>query len=223
LSGASDKDRGYSDSFNPPHDPRFRDQNPYTGKVQRGSMVRNDPEGRPVARLHFLFNPSQLNISYQVNATDISPDQTTPDQLSVPLMGESPVNLTFELYFDRTYEVNMDPNGPGVFMDTKVFERVAGIFDVDNNSGATGQGGLLYQPVHVYFGSLFAPSFYGTVTSGTVTYTHFSPKMVPMRAIVAVSMSQQFSADIVAEATTGSARGLGPSDARAISDRRTRS
>lgn len=209
---------------NPPFDPRRYPTNPAYAGVQQGLMIRQTqstvggsvdavtntsvptPAGIPDrVKLRFLYNPSDFTVGYSpTDAVIQNPDTSGSDAAaSATLLGASTTTCSFSLLFDRTYEVNAALNTPGsqfshltgVNVDTVVFQQLLGI-------PLNGNGFPLYLPIQLYLGGVNTLAFYGVVNNSSVTYTHFSQNMVPLRAVVSVNMTQWI--DSTQDTTPGS-------------------
>lgn len=195
-------------SGNPPFDPRMLDMfNPegqnkpfFRGYIvqQAGSGTNGGKDNR--YRCNFLYNPESFAIEYKSNLSTYSPIDQAPQNNGVANLQPDMQTLNFALLFDRTYEVwrvgqNKTTAGPagdrqGVYADVQALEKCCGI--------ENGFGGLYQIPLTVNFGQTDyvritggnALRFDGYVTSMSVTYTHFSYNMTPMRAAVSLSFSQ---------------------------------
>lgn len=126
--------------------------------------------------------------------------------------------VSFNLLFDRTYELwdqsyhGSSVGSTGVMADLDILYGLVGLkaastssnpttpsvtipspsgttFNVDNITGV-----MQYTPVYVYFGSAWASSFnnlkyYGYISTISITITHWSQDMIPMRCGVGISMT----------------------------------
>lgn len=119
---------------------------PRTHELQRGYIrtlrdyVRTGTTSEakmPIAKCNFQFNPEFLNQQVQMRVGLMSFFQQSPAQMSQPVGGE--VNFVFQLYFDRSYELNneadeFDPDALGtateknigVLADVRAFYQVIG-------------------------------------------------------------------------------------------------
>lgn len=166
-------------------------------------------------KLRFLFNPNDFTVEYlQQGDVFAQPQQAVADNVAnstIPNMQTMNINLLF----DRTMEVAVvggalaRPNdtydnrwNKGCYADVEIMEKIVGIKD--------GFGGVQKVPVDIYFGDLamfksYAPGSYGkqvtasegkplkfsgNLTGMSVTYTHFSHTMTPVRCTIAVGWTQ---------------------------------
>lgn len=161
--------------------------NPVQGNLRRGKLVRRDANNRRVGLLHFVFNPESVSYSYDINIDDIAVEDVGAND--TPFLGPA-ITCSFSLVFDRTYEVLYDRNSPGVLDDVAVLEHILGSKNV--NGTTTAPVGL---PVSVYFGSDRSMSFGGIITGASVTMTHFTAEMVPVRLGMNITMLRMKEAD----------------------------
>lgn len=226
ATAANDSHSRISDQYfatvsNPPFDPRRYSTHPSYAGLQQGLLLRNAtstisqsdangatttlPSGVPQnVKLRFLYNPSTFSVSYA--PSDSSPIMAanntgnTDSQDAATLMGGSTTSCSFSLLFDRTYEL-MNPAGTqfshmtGVNVDTQVFTQLIGI-------PPDGNGLPLYLPVQLYMGGVNTLAFYGIITQAGVEYTHFTVNMVPIRAVVSITMQQWIDATPVTQQGT---------------------
>jgi hypothetical protein len=148
----------------------------------------------------------------------ISPLYSRADDPTVSPLLPLNSSINFDLLFDRTFELwDMSYHGTsvgstGVMADMDILYGLVGIkapansanpttpsvtipnpggttFNVDNLTGV-----MQYSPVYAYFGSAWASSYnnlkyYGYITSISITITHWSQDMIPMRCGVSISMT----------------------------------
>lgn len=164
----------------------------------------------------FMFNPPVINVNYQVATSQLPAGQQTVDQLAAAAIYPGATGLSFDLMFDRTYEVAYGPgqSNPqdlrkvGVYHDIQALENVVGVRNSANYTGATvidasGKvtaggtsdliGNMLMVPVYVLFGggaNGVGLAYVGFFTSISVQYTLFSQNMVPTRALVSLQFTQ---------------------------------
>lgn len=176
---------------------------------QPAGLITND------AIVHFLFNPASVTadyaMTYNYGATLQFPAPGDQSILRVPLSQ----TVEFSLLFDRTYELigaytaggvtktrngaSNDPTVVGVMADIYQLQQFTGMTINYTSNGKTtstagtkitGQGILQLIPSFVYFGGgNNVLTFYGYISEWTVEYTHFTQKMVPMRAAVDVTFT----------------------------------
>lgn len=85
--------------------------NPTSTSLKRGyirSLLTGD--GLPITKCQFQFNPSAINQSVTQNTSILNFLQIDPAQYSQPLPGN--VTFQFELFFDRSMEVNNGSSNP---------------------------------------------------------------------------------------------------------------
>lgn len=205
------KEFGYA---NPPFDPRIMSWN--TGVVLKGSAVLRrgyivqdktywkGTGQKQGYRCNFLYNPSTLSVDYQVNTSILPSVAQTDGQKAAQALLSNMQSVTFNLLFDRTYEVgslvvdkvsaaNQKLLNQGVYADIAALERICGIYRT-SGSALGGQGPMLMIPATVVFGEMGRTakplSWFGFISGLGVDYTHFGTNMTPMRATVALTFSQ---------------------------------
>lgn len=170
-------------------------------------------------KVRFLYNPSDFTENLAptdtVTAT-VDPNDNSTNDVST-LIGQTQTTYSFNLLFDRTYEVNAGFDTPGdpsqnshltgVMVDILAFKALLGI-------PLNGAGMPLYLPTYLFLGGVNSPAFYGVITNASIAYSHFSYNMVPMRAAVSIAMTQWLDNT---SATSGSSL-LSPLQAQAMSD-----
>lgn len=148
------------------------------GRIEAGAMGKY-----PHTTLHFMWNPTSLNIHYTSNPDwDISAP-ATPDAQG-PQGGGS---ISFTLLFDRTYEVASGRDPKGCLTDLLVAEELGGI-------ERDGPMVLAQRQLLVLFGGPNTIKFEGFLTSLAPTIEHFSPQMVPMRMTLEVTVERRVAA-----------------------------
>lgn len=230
---------------------QIQSQRPALGEniaLQRGYMLWAQPmksiyggggpvnDGRDMIR--FLFNPSTISTDYNVGNASLQAAMmyTVPgDQgnLLAPLLFQT---VSWQLYFDRTYELNFsksssainDPAVIGCQADVYQFMQFTGVLAALNKqqaqsiqgvggaqvgstqtgtSGLVRTGGIMMMvPCYVYFGNALQQmnqnvnsanfnavgsqlSFYGYISEWSVTYTHWTSNMVPIRCSISVNFT----------------------------------
>lgn len=161
----------------------------------------------PAGRINFLFNPSELNVSHNVNADSISGTANNPkyEQSEGDILGYFGT-ASFSLLFDRTYELWYKTVPNGVYADVLAFYYMLGIAQTHdkvvpngvskNNNGNFSQiytlvgenqptAPMQFVNVWVILGAI---TLYGYLTEFDVDYTHWSQDMIPQRCAINVSM-----------------------------------
>lgn len=178
--------------LNPPFDRRMRQiGNPVIGasKIKRGWVQTRDDN----MRVNFLFNPSQLNLSHGVNLDAVRSEDYKPtdDVASVDYvaLGSS---LSVQLLYDRTYEITSGDGSfasrYGVYADVAAWYVMMGMLDAMPEGW---QDTLISSPPIAKQAYLFLGMkmlYYGYLTSVSVTYSHWSANMVPVRCAVDLQM-----------------------------------
>jgi hypothetical protein len=152
-------------------------------------FIDGDPSisaGVSVYDLYFEFNPAEIVFTYQGNPSilpigSLDESQTDP---TLP-MADSNTTMSFDLFFDRTYEV-MGGSDLGVLTDVRALEQIVGI--------SADRPVMLLSPVEIHFGSPVYFHFPAIISNWSVRYTHFSHDMVPMRCTISVTATRISSA-----------------------------
>ena len=178
--------------LNPPFDPRMRQiGNPAiaASKIKRG-WVQTEEDN---LRVNFLFNPSQLDISHGVN-TDLARNDDfakAEDVMSVDYvsMGSS---LSVKLLYDRTYEIVSGTDSfaqkYGVWADVAAWYVLLGMLP---EMPEDWKESIIKKPPTIKTAYLFLGMkmvYYGYLTGISVTYSHWSATMVPVRCSVDLQM-----------------------------------
>lgn len=182
---------------NPPFDKRITSLAPAGGRpfsLKRGKLVsKADSVTGAAWTLHFLYNPSTIEVSHAVDMELLSEAERSPFDVS-SYQGDSLSQVTWSLLFDRTYETwdrsyaNKPAGKYGVYSDVRALYGLLGMVKQTNISGID----LLISPMtvvpaQVYFGGAGSLSYYGRIESATVQYTHWTSKMIPNRAVIGLS------------------------------------
>lgn len=194
-------------------------------KLQRGYMVWDVSQSYPPgyskgngpAFVYFLYNPSSIQASYQIqtsgaNAAQMFPLSADSAQVHVPLSQQ----VAFTILFDRTFELwgtvgrakNSEVEKIGVDVDVRALRQFCGMYvgvkagAIPGGAAAAGigtatgtAGGLSQGLMGMVLGYVFFAakgqglSYYGYCDSWEVTYTHFTQEMIPMRCSVSVSFT----------------------------------
>jgi hypothetical protein len=187
-------------------------------KLTRGFIIMEKPIGGVRYRCNFLYNPGEIDLSHGIDTGVLADENSqldndvTKGQFILPLQQ----TLSFALQFDRTYELwdSSKLYGDaltwvpefGVAYDVLSLYRMTGIASpmsatgdnkadvqgaIDNfkkGSFSTGPSGpMIYTPVFVVIGSTL--SYYGTISSLDVRYTHWTQQMIPQRCVVTVGVT----------------------------------
>lgn len=177
-------------------------------KLTRGSIARygaarliTNPDGSPptigydrnqgAIIFRFGFNPDRVGIGWQV--TNLNPSQATDTPDIGHLTGLATVD--FQLLIDRTAEVAEGKMERGVLNDLHVLQRITG------DKSSTSQGLLFATPLDFNFGGPRSFRFWGVIQHMAVDMTHYTPDMVPTRAVISMGVSRW--ADVA-----GNARGV---------------
>jgi len=162
-------------------------------------------------KFNFLYNPSALNMSINVD-TSLQPIENLDEFQATNYFGSSQSNrsFSFDLFLDRTFELmggdhvvssanldtsitellEMGPTRLGVYYDILYLQRLVGIFE----RGQPAQFTL----VDFYWSKLRNPIVWtGYITGIDIHYTHFNPRMIPMRAVVNLSFQERWTSNIM--------------------------
>lgn len=173
---------------------------------------------RPRQALRFMFNPAELTLAWTIRE-DLNPAGAVPGDTAAAFGTEAAAfNLT--LLFDRTYEVYQRDQRTatdgvnrvgdvGVQEDVWQFEKMLGLRDT-----VTGAGQPLRMVPLLFFPNVDAGEsdasrvdgddrpvgrgawrpLLGYINSAQVTYTQFSWKMTPIRAVITISFLRYYTA-----------------------------
>lgn len=172
--------KGTKADSNLPFDDRMKfSTSPWVPKLARGSMQGWSAAERKAKgpQFFFLFNPNAITVSYSsspVEKAAEAQDTTAPAGVG----GEGHVGLSFDLLFDRSYEVAYRGDKEGVLRDVKTMETMLAVTQLQPRIGA-------YEVLQVILGHDFV--FYVTIPSLTVVYGHFNHDMIPMRCTMSIS------------------------------------
>ena len=155
----------------------------YTGTISvTGSNGGYVDISAPFLSVFFLFNPNKIQMNWQANPNLLPIGALDQTQVDPNLPMADPANtLSFQLYFDRTYEV-CDGNKWGVYLDVRQLEQITGI--------SPEQPVMRSYPVKIFFGKPSDFHINALITGMSVLYDHFSHEMVPMRATVDITASR---------------------------------
>lgn len=182
--------------------------------VTRGRLETESKVNGHMYKLNFLYNPTDITWTGGSESNIVSDASRRPagdgGQNYLVAMNQQ---VSFALLFDRTYETwdydtSKDTSKLGVLADIRILYGMLGILgSVDlefDGTGATGEGAGGSLNVHevskpiptsfmqwVPMWAIFGPklSYYGVVDSASVTYSHFTQRLIPNRCAVSLSMS----------------------------------
>jgi hypothetical protein len=167
--------------------------------VQRGWIEEDTTAGLythsgGARRVDFLFNPATISTNYSMGAQEESiplPPGMDPRDSSGVYQGVTNQHLSFELLFDRSFEV-AGGDSDGVWRDAKAFLTLVGVEDESALAGANGSGTaigvMMFVPVWVRFGARSPLRYFGVIRSLGINYTLFSPTQIPIRGAISVSV-----------------------------------
>lgn len=184
-------------ALNPPFDYRWNYSGKFNTPTEKGYIlclpqagVTDSSVGPQPGRINFLFNPAQVGISHQMNA-NVSGGQAALPDLS-PDMGTilgAYGSMSFDLQFDRTFEIHYGKSTTGVYDDVSAFYKMLGVLDSTGNPFNP----MYMVQVQVFFGPVV--NVEGYISDFSVNYTAWTPDLVPMRASVSVGLSLMKLAD----------------------------
>lgn len=184
---------------NPKFDPRIQRTTGAGGvgnkaKLLRGRIVQYRDEFYPIDEevgikrrsVDFLYNPEQIGVRYSFSP-DAYPSESQQSLFPVPVLGATGQTLSWQLYFNRMYEVASDPESTGVLQDVQAMEYLLGTKDGRSQSmvevfvifGVTPKQGKTF-------------GYMGFISDFNVTYTHFSHRMIPTVATCEVGMVRRW-------------------------------
>jgi len=160
-----------------PFDPRSNyASGPYRSSATKGQIIgQTDPAVGYVVK--FLYNPQTISFGYSVDTAIKDPLQQDLSQMKVGLPQGTSTSISFQLYFDRTYEV-IGGSKLGVLLDVQCFEWLVGITPAFPY--------MLPNRVKIQFGDPLDMTWNAYLTNFDVQYTHFNSAMVPFRCIIDV-------------------------------------
>ena len=211
-----------------------------TGKnsvLVRGGMTElltnTDTTGNPLASklqmrkggqfsCYFMMNPNSISTDCSMTTDVTAPSQTDPAALQQGPYWIQNQTISFELIFNRMYEVwqggvgNPNPQnggkaGPsdiGVRWDIRAVERLMGIYDAQKDypgsskgkiTGNTGLGTYgagdrppMALPLQVVFGGANSIQFQGLIAGMSYVYTLFDTNMIPIEATVDLQVMRMY-------------------------------
>jgi hypothetical protein len=202
--------------WNPKFDPRILTHPDFAlpgvkngNVINRGAIIGADNK----YGINFLYNPSVYSLSHAIDSSNpIIPqiDRNVADTGSY--FGDTGTTLTFDLLFDRTYELwdssikGKKPAGIyGTAVDVFAIYQLTGVATNIDWSTATQYDAAVAlnkataaapitapiqpNPCTVYFGGVTAQQYYGFISGLAVNHIHFASNMVPMRTTVSISMN----------------------------------
>lgn len=189
------KNTGNATVLNPPFDPRMRRIGSplnQTTKIRRG-WIQDEQSAN---RVNFLYNPSELDLSHSMDPNYTANPNMAPDTVDPldPWYTSPTGSLSVGLLYDRTYELfskasskNNMANKYGVFADVAAWYTFLKMYD---SMPADWRDSIMTSPQQMVMSYLYiGPTlvYYGYVQSLSVTYTHWSQFMVPVRCSVNIS------------------------------------
>lgn len=212
----------YNNARNHAIDRRFAQSTyPSAPKVVRGRIenIRVAQTGPVVDKkhvFHFLTNPSELSLGYNVNTSIDYTDPANSLMTDAPPLRSGLLSVSFEMLLDRSYEVWSGTLPEGVLHDIAQLERVLGMPSTAPGAGDWGSadaadrraragaapqdtapaaagaaamfpGVIVKRPVRIIFGGPKAFSFDGYITNLAITLMKFNAQMCPTRAGISIA------------------------------------
>lgn len=146
-----------------------------------GPPVIKYDRNQGVVFFRFGFNPDRIGLGWTVAA-----DQTVPDMEETGrhyLAGHATVD--FQLLIDRTAEVAEGTMERGVLNDLAVLQRMTG-----SKSKTNHQGIIFPTPLDFNFGGPNSFRMWGVIQHMSVDLTHYTPGMVPTRAVISMGVTR---------------------------------
>lgn len=141
-----------------------------------GDLQEGNKDGGAGKRVEVQFNPQSLKVTF----TNQNAENERPGNSRVQFVGRGSTRLSMELWFDATLHAE--------HRDVRLLTRDVAFFMTPQEVSASRRPGLLPPGVRVHWGSFL---FDGVMNSIDETLDHFSPEGVPLRAMLAVSLSKQ--------------------------------
>lgn len=183
--------------LNPPFDPRMRGiGSPLNqGRGMRRGWVQTEDDN---LRVNFLFNPSELSLGHTVSDTaQTTKNRAKNDVTDGAFYASIGSTASFKLLYDRTYELydNPKPNSLvgrfGVLADVAAWYTMLGMLP---EMPTNWESAIITDPPQPKMAYLFmGPKmvYYGWLNGISVTYSHWTQRMVPVRCAIDVQMDLQ--------------------------------
>lgn len=163
------------------YDPRMTGLSPLVKGLSRGFIAQDlgaSPfDGVGLRRFSFLFNPSELSVSYASDGSIVSPNApgTAAGAGDVAIGAAGGTTLSLSLLVDRTYETWSNQQSRGVMEDIHQLEKMT-LWSERNP--------FIFpsQMCHLFLGPV--QHFFGAITQMDVLYTSWTQYLVPNRASV---------------------------------------
>jgi hypothetical protein len=187
------------------------------GPIIRGFIKRSQIGSAPPAqdpgaqgRCYFMFNPTTLSQGFSYDTTIYNPSQATQADQNIQPYGQAAFN--FALFFERTAEVNANPDNAGCLVDLDVLSYIvrgvpANLASPGGLAGATSgdprvhingstSASIIADPTGTFIGAgqtidaVFSKymTMRGTVNSLVIDFQKFSHNMIPTMMTVNIGM-----------------------------------
>lgn len=188
-------------SLNGPFDARIRYAMGPHGKmvqVERGWIEEDTTTGLylhsgSARRVDFLFAPSTISTSYSMGAQEEDIPLASgmdPRDSTGAYRGVTNQTLSFQLLFDRTFEVQ-GGDKDGVWKDAKAFLTLVGVEDdstlTSGDLTGVANGVMMFVPVWFRFGASSPLRYLGVIKSMSIEYTLMNPQQIPLRGAISVN------------------------------------
>jgi Lysozyme like domain/Contractile injection system tube protein len=169
------------------HDDAYYRSGTANGKVSYGAVQRFpgqiqaiEPQDVAGLTLNFLYNPSEIDVVYSADTSRMPQNQQDPSQVGIGMA--TTTTISFDLFFDRLLQMIDVQTIDGVMVDVARLEQICGMtiqapFFVLNR-------------VFIMFGDPVDLQFTASINQFSVRYTHFTPRMVPVRAVVSIQATR---------------------------------
>lgn len=206
---------------------RRKTLSPESALVRGGFCELNTSRPGGPFRAYFMMNPNEIDLSYAFNTSIAPPSTQSPEAQADSTIFVSNQAISFELQFNRMYEVAglvqaPGPSDIGCRWDVRAFERLMYMYDAQGAAtGTSTYASGVYAPqspvLQVVIGEVNSLRFQARITGFDVTYTIFDVNMIPMECTIALQLlivyQPTLTADLVQATTqtypsTGNATGL---------------
>lgn len=158
---------------------RYNDATVQEASVGGVNVIANRAAGG--VQFNFAFNPSRMGLAWTMNSDMYNAALQDPGgNVQGSVAPEGNASVDFQVLVDRFPET-VEGTMPGVLGDLMILEYVA---------SARRSGVLEAQPIELKFGGPGSFHMWGLMPSMGIELTHYSPSMIPMRAVVSFSLQR---------------------------------
>jgi hypothetical protein len=157
--------------------------------LTKAALWKLNAQAQPTEKYTVQFNPDSLKVAFanQVQPSNQNATDTSQGTAATQHVGQGTTKLSVTLWFDVNAELPQDqPGSPGRNDVRKLTEKVVNLIRSEPASGANQQP---KPPVVRFLWGTF--QFDGLIESIEQTLEFFSSEGVPLRASLALSMTQQ--------------------------------